>query len=127
MPLAPLKPLRRWIWRAFLQSALIPLVLVESVLIGVYLYTNESIRESQVGYLQSSALQDLDSAVRREGKVIDSRLRAIEDAAQAVLKNQRLEVGQRACEFTIPCPQYCTDRDGWCHWCDLVAALEGHS
>ena len=55
------------------------------------------------------------------------RLRAIEDAAQAVLKNQRLEVGQRACEFTIPCPQYCTDRDGWCHWCDLVAALEGHS
>ncbi|MBD9417212.1 response regulator [Pseudomonas sp. PDM16] len=78
MPRAPLKPLRRWIWRAFLQSALIPLVLVESVLIGVYLYTNESIRESQIGYLQSSALQDLDSAVRREGQVIDSRLRAIE-------------------------------------------------
>ncbi|MBD9426703.1 response regulator [Pseudomonas sp. PDM15] len=78
MPLAPLKPLRRWIWRAFLQSALIPLVLVESVLIAVYLYTNESIREAQVGYLQSSALQDLDSAVRREGQVIDSRLRAIE-------------------------------------------------
>jgi signal transduction histidine kinase/ActR/RegA family two-component response regulator len=78
MPAAPLKPLRRWIWRAFLQSALIPLVLVESVLIGVYLYTNESIRESQIGYLQNSALQDLDSAVRREGQVIDGRLRAIE-------------------------------------------------
>ncbi|MDX5370866.1 MAG: response regulator [Pseudomonadaceae bacterium] len=81
MPLASLKPLRRWIWRAFLHSALIPLVLVESVLIGVYLYTNESIREAQVGYLQSSALQDLDSAVRREGQVIDGRLRAIEAQA----------------------------------------------
>ena len=98
MPLAPLKPLRRWIWRAFLQSALIPLVLVESVLIGVYLYTNESIRESQVGYLQSSALQDLDSAVRREGKVIDSRLRAIEaqvgvyrDAVAKALADRRFE------------------------------------
>lgn len=98
MPLAPLKPLRRWIWRAFLQSALIPLVLVESVLIGVYLYTNESIRESQVGYLQSSALQDLDSAVRREGKVIDSRLRAIEaqvgvyrDAVAEALADERFE------------------------------------
>ena len=98
MPLAPLKPLRRWIWRAFLQSALIPLVLVESVLIGVYLYTNESIRESQVGYLQSSALQDLDSAVRREGKVIDSRLRAIEaqvgvyrDAVAEALADRRFE------------------------------------
>ncbi|WP_394560752.1 ATP-binding protein [Aquipseudomonas alcaligenes] len=98
MPLAPLKPLRRWIWWAFLQSALIPLVLVESVLIGVYLYTNESIRESQVGYLQSSALQDLDSAVRREGQVIDSRLRAIEaqvgvyrDAVAEALGDRRYE------------------------------------
>ncbi|WP_447593876.1 ATP-binding protein [Aquipseudomonas campi] len=78
MPPAPHKPLRRWIWLAFLQSSLIPLVLVESVLIGVYLYSNESIREAQIGYLQSSALQDLSSAVQREGQVIDSRLGAIE-------------------------------------------------
>lgn len=98
MPTAPLKPLRRWIWRAFLQSSLIPLVLVESVLIGVYLYTNESIRESQVGYLQTSALQDLGSAVRREGQVIDGRLRAIEtqvgiyrDAVAEALGDQRYE------------------------------------
>ncbi|WP_252272787.1 ATP-binding protein [Pseudomonas subflava] len=98
MPPAPLKPLRRWIWRAFLRSALIPLVLVESVLIGVYLYTNESIRESQIGYLQTSALQDLDSAVRREGQVIDSRLRAIEaqvgvyrDAVAEALGDRRFE------------------------------------
>ncbi|MWV16453.1 response regulator [Pseudomonas sp. L-22-4S-12] len=98
MPPAPHKPLRRWIWQAFLQSALIPLVLVESVLIGVYLYTNESIRESQVGYLQNSALQDLASAVQREGQVIDSRLRAIEsqvsifrDAVGEALQDKRFE------------------------------------
>ena len=98
MPLASLKPLRRWIWRAFLQSALIPLVLVESVLIGVYLYTNESIREAQIGYLQSSALQDLDRAVRREGQVIDERLRAIEaqvgiyrDAVGEALQDSRFQ------------------------------------
>ncbi len=29
--------LRQWIWRAFAQSALIPLLLVETVLIAVYL------------------------------------------------------------------------------------------
>ncbi|MBC9249407.1 histidine kinase [Pseudomonas alcaligenes] len=93
---APNKPLRRWIWRAFLQSALIPLVLVESVLIGVYLYTNESIRSAQLGYLQNSALQDLSSAVQREGQVIDSRLKAIEaqvgiyrDAVGAALQDRR--------------------------------------
>ena len=73
-------------------------MLVESVLIGVYLYTNESIREAQVGYLQSSALQDLDSAVRREGQVIDSRLKAIEaqvgifrDAVGEALADRRFE------------------------------------
>ncbi|WP_068828302.1 ATP-binding protein [Pseudomonas sp. BMS12] len=95
---ATLKPLRRWIWRAFLQSALIPLVLVESVLIGVYLYTNESIREAQVGYLQSSALENLDRAVRREGQVIDGRLRAIEaqvsiyrDAVGEALQDRRFQ------------------------------------
>lgn len=98
MPLAPLKPLRRWIWQAFLQSALIPLVLVESVLIGVYLYTNESIRETQIGYLQNSALQDLDRAVRREGQVIDGRLRSIEaqigiyrDAVDEALQDRRFQ------------------------------------
>ncbi|MGL4317304.1 MAG: ATP-binding protein [Pseudomonas sp.] len=93
---APNKPLRRWIWWAFLQSALIPLVLVESVLIGVYLYTNESIRSAQLGYLQNSALQDLSSAVQREGQVIDSRLKAIEaqvgiyrDAVGTALQDRR--------------------------------------
>ena len=98
MPSAQHKPLRRWIWQAFLQSALIPLVLVESVLIGVYLYTNESIRDAQVGYLQSSALQDLASAVQREGQVIDSRLRAIEaqvsifrDAVGEALQDRRYQ------------------------------------
>ena len=75
---------------------------------------------------------DLHAILGREYLTVDDRddliaevrrLRVIEAAARAVLKNQRLEVGQRACEWTIPCPQYCTDRDGWCHWCDLVAAL----
>jgi len=71
-------PLRQWIWRAFVQSALIPLILVESVLITVYLLTNGAIRDAQVGHLQQSALQDLASAVQREGQVIDSRLQGIE-------------------------------------------------
>ena len=70
---APLKPLRRWIWRAFLQSALIPLVLVESVLIAVYLYTNGP-SASPRSSTHERALQDLDVAVPR-GRVIDSRLR----------------------------------------------------
>ncbi|UVE17093.1 ATP-binding protein [Pseudomonas sp. LS44] len=71
-------PLRRWIWRAFVQSALIPLILVESVLIAVYLLTNSAIRDAQLDYLQQRAVQDLTAAVQREGQIIDGRLQGIE-------------------------------------------------
>ena len=94
MPPAPLKPLRRWIWRAFLQSALIPLVLVESVLIGVYLYTNESIRESQIGYLQNSALQDLDSAVRWAACALEVRA----DRRSAVCSRKKVRMVTKVSE-----------------------------
>ena len=48
--------LRTWIWRAFVQTALIPLILVETVLISVYLLTNVSIRDAQISHLRSTAL-----------------------------------------------------------------------
>ena len=87
-------PLRQWIWRAFVQSALIPLILVESVLITVYLLSNAAIRDAQIEHLQQSALEDLSAAVVREGQIIDSRLRSAEsqvqvfrDAAQRALQN----------------------------------------
>ena len=82
MPRTSRYPLRQWIWRAFVQSALIPLVLVESVLIAVYLLSNAAIRDAQIDHLQQSALEDLATAVAREGQVIDSRLRAVEAQVQ---------------------------------------------
>ena len=39
---------RQWIWRAFVQTTLIPLVLVEVVLIAAYLLTNSAIRDAQI-------------------------------------------------------------------------------
>lgn len=95
MPRELRSPLRQWIWRAFVQSALIPLILVESVLISVYLLTNAAIRDSQIEHLQESALDDLSTAVEREGQVVDSRLRSVEalvrifrDATAHALQNQ---------------------------------------
>src|SRR6218665_1555672 len=82
MPRSPRYPLRQWIWRAFLQSALIPLVLVESVLIAVYLLTNPAIRDTQLDYLQQRAAQDLTGTVQREGEIIGRRLEGLEAQAQ---------------------------------------------
>ncbi|MBU2255632.1 MAG: PAS domain-containing protein, partial [Gammaproteobacteria bacterium] len=98
MPRASRYPLRQWIWRAFVQSALIPLILVESVLITVYLLSNAAIRDAQIEHLQQSALDDLSAAVAREGQVIDGRLRSVEaqvqifrDAALNALDNRTFE------------------------------------
>ncbi|MFO3797161.1 MAG: histidine kinase, partial [Anaerolineales bacterium] len=98
MPRASQYPLRQWIWRAFVQSALIPLILVESVLIAVYLLSNAAIRDAQIEHLQQSALDDLGAAALREGQVIDGRLRSVEaqvqifrDAAVNALENQSFQ------------------------------------
>lgn len=89
-------PLRQWIWRVFVQSALIPLVLVECVLIAVYMFSNSAIREAQVDYLQSNALTQLSTAVDREQQVIESRLKGVlvqaellRDATQDALQDPR--------------------------------------
>ena len=78
MPSSSRYPLRQWIWRVFVQSALIPLILVESVLVAVYLLSNQAIRDAQIEHLQETAVKDLASAAQREGQIIDGRLRSIE-------------------------------------------------
>ncbi|ACO76588.1 hybrid sensory histidine protein kinase [Azotobacter vinelandii CA] len=66
--------LRQWIWRAFARSALIPLLLVETVLIAVYLISNGSIRDAQIDHLRKVALFDLQSSARQESRSIDQQL-----------------------------------------------------
>lgn len=73
MPVASVG-LRQWIWRAFAQSALIPLLLVETVLIAIYLLTNNAIRDSQIGHLRETALTDLQTAANMESRLIDEQL-----------------------------------------------------
>ncbi|MFI8480864.1 ATP-binding protein [Pseudomonas sp. NPDC078700] len=94
-------PLRQWMWRAFVQSSLIPLVLVECVLIAVYLLSNSAIREAQVGYLRESALSQLSTSVDRERQVIESRLKGVQvqvellrDAAGEALRDNDFKVDE---------------------------------
>lgn len=70
--------LRQWIWRAFFQCTLTPLILVELVLIGVYLLGNMVIRDAQLEHLQESALGGLTVAAQREAELIDRRLQEVE-------------------------------------------------
>ena len=74
--------LRSWMWRAFVQSALIPLILVETVLIAAYLLTNSSIRDAQIEHLRQTALTDLKSAAQQEAKFVSERLKSITQLTQ---------------------------------------------
>ncbi|SFJ93054.1 PAS domain S-box-containing protein [Stutzerimonas kunmingensis] len=87
-PLEPTVPtskpigLRQWIWRAFVRSALIPLVLVETALIAIYLLTNNAIRDAQVEHLRETALNDLQAAVSLESRLISEQLSQVSSLTQ---------------------------------------------
>lgn len=80
MSLKPLAGIRQWIWRAFVQSALIPLVLVEVVLIAAYLLTNNAIRDAQIEHLRETAIAQLQAAVDRESRIVSQQLQEVANA-----------------------------------------------
>ncbi len=71
--------LRKWMWRAFVQSALIPLILVETVLVAAYLLTNAAIRDAQIEHLRQAALSDLQTSAGQEAELVSQRLQHISD------------------------------------------------
>lgn len=86
MPRQPLISLRQWIWRVFAQSALVPLLLVETVLIAAYLLTNSSIRDAQIEHLRETALTDLQASAALESRIVDEQLAKI-DALTGLYRN----------------------------------------
>ncbi|MDF3172116.1 ATP-binding protein [Pseudomonas sp. ER28] len=88
--------LRTWIWRAFVQTALIPLILVETVLISVYLMTNVSIRDTQISYLRKTALNDLQAAASQQAHLVESELSHISrlTSTYAALTQRTLKASQ---------------------------------
>ncbi|OEC36996.1 PAS domain S-box-containing protein [Pseudomonas cuatrocienegasensis] len=83
MPPTPAHGLRQWIWRAFVRSALIPLVLVEAGLVAIYLLSNSAIRDAQIDYLRQTALADLKAAAALETRVVDEQLLGVSRLADA--------------------------------------------
>lgn len=74
--------LRKWILRAFVQSALIPLLLVETVLIATYLFSNGAIRDAQISYLRDSAREELQASAALEANIIDEQLADISELTE---------------------------------------------
>jgi len=93
--------LRQWIWRAFVRSALIPLVLVETALIAIYLLTNNAIRDAQVEHLRETALNDLQAAVSLESRLISEQLSQVSSLTQ-LYRNLTAQVLQGIAPGQVP-------------------------
>lgn len=106
-PLEPIVPtskptgLRQWIWRAFVRSALIPLVLVETALIAIYLLTNNAIRDAQVEHLRETALNDLQAAVSLESRLISEQLSQVSSLTQ-LYRNLTAQALQGVAQGQVP-------------------------
>lgn len=68
---------QKWVWRAMVRSALIPLVLVETVLIAVYLLSNNLIRDANMDYLYQKADNELQLSAQRESGIIREQLASV--------------------------------------------------
>ncbi|MGN7934016.1 histidine kinase [Pseudomonas sp. AF76] len=84
--------LRRWIWRAFASTSLLPLVLVEGVLITTYFITNQSIRNSQIEYLHQSATRDIQVSVQQNALLVQGQLEQIHKAIGLYAKSTEHEL-----------------------------------
>lgn len=106
--------LRQWIWRAFARSALIPLILVETVLIAAYLFSNAAIRDAQTGYLRDVALFDLESSARQESRSIDLQLAQV-SALTELYTNLTTQALTRPLASPPPLPALALTEDGVRH------------
>ncbi|VVM43061.1 Sensor histidine kinase RcsC [Pseudomonas fluorescens] len=86
--------LRRWIWRAFVTTSLLPLVLVEGVLLASYFISNQSIRNSQIEHLHQSATRDIQVSVQQNALLVQGQLEQIRKAIKLYAKATENELSE---------------------------------
>lgn len=72
----------KWIWKSYLSSALIPLVLVELVFISLYFITNNWSAKEMVTYIKEESLIELNGLVSKEAEIINNQLFSVTYATE---------------------------------------------
>lgn len=68
---------QKWVWRVMMRNALVPLVLVETVLIAAYMLSNQFIRDANIEYIFRHADSEVQLSVQREAEVVREQLLAV--------------------------------------------------
>jgi signal transduction histidine kinase/CheY-like chemotaxis protein len=70
-------PARAWIWRSYLKTTLVPLLLVELVIIAVYIATSALSHRENVAYLRLMSKAEARGIATREAQNINEKLAAV--------------------------------------------------
>ena len=71
----------KWIWKAYLHTALIPLVLIELVFICIYFLANSWSQKETINYLRANSQSELLQIANQEAEVISQKVQNITNAA----------------------------------------------
>lgn len=67
-----------WVWRSMVKTGIIPLILVESVLIAVYLISNHFISTENMVFIYTQVNEELKISSEREAAIVREKLLSIE-------------------------------------------------
>lgn len=84
-----------WVWRSMVKTGIIPLILVESVLIAVYLMSNHFISTDNMAYIYHQVNEELKISSRRETDIIREKLKAVENLTALYRSETERALAQR--------------------------------
>lgn len=86
----------KWIWRSYIKTALIPLILVEFVFINIYFVSNNWSMHEMVNLLKTEANENLTQIATLESSVIQQQLAGITYTAQMYADQTALALSTEA-------------------------------
>lgn len=73
-------PLRRWLWRSYLRSAIVPLLVIELSFLAIYWASNAIVYRQNVAAVRTLSYEYLHDIARRESMSIGNRLSGISNS-----------------------------------------------
>lgn len=71
-----------WVWRALVKTGIIPLLVVETVLIAVYMASSHFISHDNMDYIYRQVNNELQISAKREASVIGKQMEAIKQITE---------------------------------------------
>ncbi len=90
--------LHSWIWHAYVRAALIPLLIVEMALLGVYLYSHDWARQENIATVKTLAEEELVRMVENQAESITQQLAAVSQLTELF----RLETQEALARSSTP-------------------------